>query len=308
MAVIYQITNMLTGDFYIGSAQSFSRRKWQHEYDLKLGKHKNPHMQASWNKYGADAFVFEILEEVSDDVNVLEVENTYLHRLVGRDDCFNVNRDAIHSRLGQKLSAASKAKISASRTGKSAGSDHYRYGQTVSDEVRSKISATQKGRPSPRKGKAMSDAGRANVAAAVKRGAESHFYGRRPLNADEMQKSVKIRYGDGRIETYPSLSYIRDTFGVGMNTIIRACTGRTRITQGVFAGCELRYENDAVGFSVADVPAEYAGLPTTRTEAKRVGARKYFTGKPCARGHVVPRYTKGECVACASESAKARRA
>lgn len=308
MAVIYQITNMLTEDFYIGSAQSFSRRKWQHEYALKRGKHKNPHMQASWNKYGGDAFVFEVIEEVPDDVDVLEVENAYLHRFVGRGDCFNVNRDAVYSRLGQKLSAASKAKISASRTGKGAGTKHYRYGQTVSDEVRSKISATQAGRPNPRKGKAMSDAGRANVAAAVKRGADSHFYGKRPQHADEMQKSVRVRYGDGRVETYPSLSYIRDTFGVGMNTIIRACTNRTRITQGVFAGCELRYGDDTVGFYDGGVPVEYVGLPTTRTEAKRIGARKYFTGKPCGRGHVAPRYTKGECVACASESAKARRA
>lgn len=84
MAVIYQITNMLTGDFYIGSAQSFARREWQHRYDLKRGKHKNPHMQASWNKYGEEAFVFEILEEHPDGADILDVENTYFIGLLVR--------------------------------------------------------------------------------------------------------------------------------------------------------------------------------------------------------------------------------
>ena len=50
MAVIYQITNMVNGKYYIGSAESFARREWQHKYDLKRGAHKNPHLQASWNK------------------------------------------------------------------------------------------------------------------------------------------------------------------------------------------------------------------------------------------------------------------
>ena len=41
--------------------------------------------------------------------------------------------------------------------------------------------------------------------------------------------------------------------------------------------------------------------PTTRKEAKAVGATHYFTGKPCSRGHVAPRKTKGCCVECMRE-------
>jgi hypothetical protein len=41
--------------------------------------------------------------------------------------------------------------------------------------------------------------------------------------------------------------------------------------------------------------------PTTREEAKRTGAKYYFTGKPCSRGHVAPRKTKGCCVECMKE-------
>ena len=41
--------------------------------------------------------------------------------------------------------------------------------------------------------------------------------------------------------------------------------------------------------------------PTTRKEAKAIGAKYYFTGEPCARGHVAPRKTKGVCTECMKE-------
>ena len=43
------------------------------------------------------------------------------------------------------------------------------------------------------------------------------------------------------------------------------------------------------------------GYPSTRSEAKATGATHYFTGKPCIRGHVVPRETKGNCTECRKE-------
>ena len=302
MAVVYQITNMLTGDFYIGSAQSFARREWQHRYDLKRNKHKNPRMQSSWNKYGGDVFVFEVLEEVPDGEDCLIVENKYLHKHVGQHNCFNINRDAVSSRLGQSLNDESREKLSRNRTGKASGEDHYRYGKAVSQEIRDKISDTQKGRPSKMKGMKMSEQGRANVSAAVKRGAESHFYGKRPVNADSMQRQVTVQYSDGRVETYESLTYIRDTFGVTIPTIIRACKSGNRVERGSFAGAVIWYADDPKPSSADEmVPEAYAGLPRTRTEAKRTGAKKYFTGEPCSHGHVAPRYTKGVCVVCAAD-------
>lgn len=41
--------------------------------------------------------------------------------------------------------------------------------------------------------------------------------------------------------------------------------------------------------------------PKTRAEAKATGAKYYFTGKPCTRGHVALRETKGNCVECRRE-------
>lgn len=310
MAVIYQITNMLTGDFYIGSAQSFARREWQHRYDLKRGKHKNPHMQASWNKYGEEAFVFEILEEHPDGADILDVENTYLHRVVGQENCFNVNKDAKQSRLGQKHTEKTKKLISQKLTGLLAGENHYRFGQTVSDEVRAKISATQSGRPSPMKGKKMSEAGRANVAASAKRGPEAHAYGKRPTNADDLQRAIVVQFPDGSREEFPGLSFVRDKFGVSITTLVRNAKNKTRITVGPFAGHLVRYADelsDGDPLIEERVPDEFQDLPRTRAEAKASGAKKYFTGQPCKNGHVAPRYTKGVCVECAAEEQRARK-
>ena len=38
--------------------------------------------------------------------------------------------------------------------------------------------------------------------------------------------------------------------------------------------------------------------PKDRQEAKRLGAKYYYTGVPCIRGHVALRKTKGACVEC----------
>jgi hypothetical protein len=38
----------------------------------------------------------------------------------------------------------------------------------------------------------------------------------------------------------------------------------------------------------------------SRVEASNAGHRKFFTGRPCSRGHVAPRYvTTGNCIECA---------
>jgi 5-methylcytosine-specific restriction endonuclease McrA len=41
--------------------------------------------------------------------------------------------------------------------------------------------------------------------------------------------------------------------------------------------------------------------PKTRKEAIATGAKFYFTGEPCVRGHVALRKTKGSCVECLKE-------
>jgi hypothetical protein len=40
-------------------------------------------------------------------------------------------------------------------------------------------------------------------------------------------------------------------------------------------------------------------LASTRSAARAIGATRYFTGKPCSKGHVAERHLTGTCVECA---------
>lgn len=42
----------------------------------------------------------------------------------------------------------------------------------------------------------------------------------------------------------------------------------------------------------------------TRAEARTAGQSRYFTGRPCSKGHVAERYVRGGCVTCRSITRK----
>jgi len=240
MAVIYRITNMANGKFYIGSAESFARREWQHKYALRRNEHKNPRLQAAWNKYGEEMFVFEVIEEIAPDRNAFDIENTYLHKVVGQEDCYNINTDAIGMRTGIAHTEASKAKVSASRKGKAAGEDHYRYGQTVNEEVRQKIGDTQRGKPKG-PGRKVSEAGKAKIRANIEAGrSHMHWLGRTHTEEakQKMRKQV-LEQTSGQI--FDSLTAVLTHYQMTMPTLRRALVAGKPITKGKFVGLVFVY-------------------------------------------------------------------
>lgn len=297
MAVIYRITNMANNKFYIGSAESFARREWQHKYDLKRGVHKNPRLQAAWDKYGEEMFVFEIIEEVPPDRNAFDIENIYLMKCVGQKDCYNINTDAIGMRTGIPHTEASKAKVSASRTGKAAGEDHYRYGQTVSDEVRQKIGDTQRGKPK-KPGRKVSEAGMAKIRAAAEAGNYSHWEGRNHTEEakEKMRRPVIALMPDGTRREFKGIALAGEELGTPYQMLVRICRDKKPVARGKFAGWQFFYADEEPTPVV--VPEEFKDLPRTRQQAKEMNAKQYFTGVPCTHGHLSPRLTKGSCVAC----------
>lgn len=239
MAVIYQITNMINGKYYIGSAQSFERRSWQHKYDLKNNRHKNPKLQAAWNKYGEDAFVFEVLEEIPVGEDQLAWENKYLHMHVGKLECYNINKDAELARLGATLSEKSKAKLSANRTGKAAGEEHYRYGQTLTEDVRQKIGNAQRGKPKA-KGRKVSAEGMAKIRAAAEAGHYDHWKGRKHTE-EAKQKMSKRVFEITNNQEFPSLTAVLNHYSMKMPTLRRALLSGEPISKGKFAGLWFKY-------------------------------------------------------------------
>lgn len=60
---IYCIRNTVNNKRYIGSSIRVLTRKRVHFQKLRDNKHPNKKLQRSYNKYGSDKFIFEILEE-----------------------------------------------------------------------------------------------------------------------------------------------------------------------------------------------------------------------------------------------------
>jgi group I intron endonuclease len=68
MIGVYMIKNTINGKIYIGCSINVERRLNAHRYYLIRGNHPNLHLQQSWNKYGKEAFIFELIEECINSV------------------------------------------------------------------------------------------------------------------------------------------------------------------------------------------------------------------------------------------------
>ena len=82
---IYKIINNVTGEKYVGQTTNFSRRINDHKEKLRAGKHANPKLQASWNKYGEECFsiIKEQFNLTKEELNQKEIEE------IKKEDSYN---------------------------------------------------------------------------------------------------------------------------------------------------------------------------------------------------------------------------
>lgn len=81
---IFMIKNSVNGKILLGSSFNLEGRLNRHRFQLTTGMHPNRNLQTEWNEYGAEKFLFEILEvvKVTDDPNFnLEDELTLLEQI-----------------------------------------------------------------------------------------------------------------------------------------------------------------------------------------------------------------------------------
>lgn len=62
---IYYIENLINNKKYIGQSNNIKDRWRRHISELNKNKHHNDYLQKSWNKYGENNFMFEIIEYCS---------------------------------------------------------------------------------------------------------------------------------------------------------------------------------------------------------------------------------------------------
>ena len=63
---VYQITNNITGDFYIGSSKNIKQRWANHKSPSMWKQHPNSKLYKDMASYGKDKFIFEVIEETTD--------------------------------------------------------------------------------------------------------------------------------------------------------------------------------------------------------------------------------------------------
>lgn len=207
---IYKITNIITNDFYIGSSKDIHNRWRQHRWHLNKNKHKNSYLQNAWNKYGANSFKFEVLEEcLLLKKLILEREQYYMDSL---KPVYNLSPTS-GSSLGCVQSIETKNKKSLAFKGKTweeiYGVEEAKRrrdviadkisktlkGKAKSDETKAKM----KGRTSPNKGKTLSEEQKLNLSIKMKEkilNGENNFgFGESNINygkprSDEVKKKI----------------------------------------------------------------------------------------------------------------------
>lgn len=179
--VIYKIINLINNKFYVGSTTNMYERTRGHKSRLRRNKHHAKHLQAAWNLYGADKFVFVVVEVIADGESLQEAENKWLHEWVGNDMCYN------------------KSLYSDTPMRGIAKEDHPSYGRTKTEKEKQLISDTLKEGyasgeyPHPRVGKKHTEETRKKIiaakAASTKNKGENHYrYGK--TVSEEVRKKI----------------------------------------------------------------------------------------------------------------------
>lgn len=209
---VYKITCIVNGKFYIGSSINFKIRWRDHLSELRRGIHDNPHLQNAFNKYGEEAFLFEIIEVVMPWF-VLDREQYWLKRLkpFNHDIGFNMNRiaDKPPSQKGKPKSMEHRAKISAGNKGK-----------LVSLETRQKQSIVRRG---VKKSKPISDEHRANLSKASRGKPKSPEHVEKMANSK--RKDFVVITPEG--ESIPVKGLLRFCLGHGLDN-----SAMLRVAQG----------------------------------------------------------------------------
>ncbi len=147
---IYVIRNKQNGKLYVGSSQNIHRRALEHKSELRRGVHDNDYLQKSWNKYGEDAFQFEILEEC--EVAMLAEREQYWLDTIGFDVTYNIAQNVVASMRGRKHTDETKMLISRLHKGRVATPEararlsQSHIGIRPSEETRQLLSKWQIGR------------------------------------------------------------------------------------------------------------------------------------------------------------------
>jgi len=189
---IYLIRNTHNGKVYVGRSVGVWKRWLSHRRSLREGTHKNPHLQAAWEKYGENTFVFEVVERVEDESTLPLREGFHMNRLNACDRDHGYNSVEMDEEAQVRFSEEHKAKISAAL-----------MGHSVSEENRRAMSEALRGRPQgteERERRAEAQRGQKHTEATKDKIRTNGNLGRKfgPLSPEHRQKLSEARKGKKR--------------------------------------------------------------------------------------------------------------
>lgn len=195
---IYLIEHTASGKVYVGSATVFRKRWNTHKYFLRSGTHHSAHLQAAWNKYGEESFVFKSLFVCAKDLLIFYEQRAIdVYQSANRRFGFNM-REKAESMLGYVPSAVTREKLRAANLGKK-----------YSAETCAKLSAMRRGRKMPdgfgekirllKTGSTHTDEAKAKLSAAHtgRKHSVEHIESRSKLTYDEADEIRKIHAEGG---------------------------------------------------------------------------------------------------------------
>ena len=206
--------------FYWGQAQNLWRRASEHLNALKRGDHKNPRLQASFDKHGEAAYKYEV--SLLCPVEDLDMQEQFVLDIWhGTPGCANVAMVAEAPHRGLKHSAEVRAKISEVTSGIAKTDEHRAkisaalVGCRPSDETRAKMSAARTGQKHSAEtrtkiaaalaGYRHTDETRARMSAAQKGVPQTPEAAASIRNAARAQHpNILVVYIGGREEVWPS--------------------------------------------------------------------------------------------------------
>lgn len=241
-AVIYQITNRVTGGFYVGSTIHLATRWRTHTRKLTKGVHHCPHLQASWAKHGAEAFDFRVVQVVEDPAQLLSEEQKWLDLHHGAPSCYNYAKFVDSSARGIKFLPAHCAAISEGLKRHYATHGAVFTGRTHSEETKRRMSEIKRGIPKSEAHKEKLRASRLGTAATEETKAKLSAMRKGKVKAPEWI----AKYNKPVLEVtsgvvYPSVKAVKEALNMSPGTITAVLKSGKPLAKGAHKGKTFRY-------------------------------------------------------------------
>lgn len=219
IAGIYEIRNIKTNKVYVGQSKDITTRWRDHIARLKNQKHDNQYLQNAWNKYGAEAFSFTILETCEPNFDILnELEIKWIEI-----------KNALDDRYGYNIASGG------GNANPYAGFDEETYIKLRKD-ISERQKAYYKNHPSPFKGKHITEEVRKHLSE-INTGENSPMYGKkRPDHSQNMSGAGNPRARRVMcIETGEVFGCVKEAatkYGTGNSNIIKMLSGFQKTAAG----------------------------------------------------------------------------